>query len=504
MSARDERELAGLQPSPRRRGRGLHISRAGGLLPRRRFLFEASAGLGSIALADLLAREAKCAEPTAKSDPVAKHVIFLFMSGGPSQVDTFDPKPALQKYNGKDAPEDIQSKLGTSASTGRPLKILQASPYGIETFGNNGIEIANGPFSHLARHIDDLCIVRSMTTTSSTHGSACLMMNTGATRIGNPSLGSWASYGLGSLNENLPSFVVLLDPRGGPHSGPANWSSGFLPAEHQGTRMLSSETPLLFLENPTGVDEKAQRRSLDILKELSGDPLAAPPIVESELEARIKSYELAYRMQTEVPRVFNLSGEKNKFDDYGIGPGKVTDDFGRRCLLAHRLVENGVRFVQLVSGSTDINANWDAHYDLKANHDKRALETDQPIAALLQDLKVSGLWKDTIVVWAGEFGRTPVGEGSSRIGRDHNPHGFSIWLAGGPIQGGRVIGATDDFGLSAIAPVFDLPKGEKKTGYTFRDLQATLLSALGLDPRKLDFRTRRFAPEEVREIPVGT
>ncbi|MBM79879.1 MAG: hypothetical protein CMJ78_04715 [Planctomycetaceae bacterium] len=444
---------------------------------RREFLWQAGGGFTGLALIDLLSRDnAFAGELAAKQQHFpakAKHCIFLFMNGGPSQVDTFDPKPALSKYNGKTYKGKV--KVG---SNGRPIGHLTQTTFEFKNRGKSGLPISD-IYPNLSQHADDLCVLRSMYTDTAAHASGCIQMNTGNVIIGKPCLGSWLSYGLGTENENLPSFVVMTDPRGGPIGSASNWSAGFMPAAYQGTMFRSEGPPLLNLATPKGTTEKQQRRGLDLLKDLNTEYVNKRAVngpVDSELLARIESYELAYRMQTAAADAVDVDKEDRKTRDaYGLD-NKLTADFGRKCLITRRLIERGVRFIQLYSGGGHIEDTWDGHTDCISNHKLHAGETDQPIAALINDLKESGLWDETIIVWGGEFGRTPTSEGVDKPGRDHNWHGFSMWLAGAGIKGGQAVGATDELGFDAV---------EKRMHVS--DLHATILHLMGLDHRRLTY-----------------
>ncbi|MBN9690457.1 MAG: DUF1501 domain-containing protein [Verrucomicrobia bacterium] len=451
---------------------------------RREFLWQMGGGFAGVALADLLSRSgvAHAAVPDPAADltrPLAprpahfptraKHVVFLFMNGGPSQVDTFDPKPALTRYHGK--PYTGDAKVG---SNGRPIGKLMQSPFEFQQHGQSGLEISS-LFPHTARFADDLCVLRSMHSDTAAHASGCLQMNSGSIFIGKPSLGAWLSYGLGSCNENLPSFVVMTDPRGGPIGSASNWSAGYMPAAYQGTLFRSVGSPLLDLATPAGTTDRMQRESLDLLHRLNQEHLAQRP-AESELAARIESYEVAFRMQTSASEVVDLGRESAATRErYGLNDS-VTADFGRKCLITRRLLERGVRFIQLYSGGGHIEDTWDGHNDCIGNHRLHAAETDRPIAALMADLKRTGLWDETVLVWGGEFGRTPTSEGVDKPGRDHNWHGFSMWLAGAGVRGGQAIGATDELGFKAV---------EDRCHVS--DLHATLLHLMGLDHTKLSY-----------------
>ena len=457
---------------------------------RRSFLWEVGGGFASLGLVDLLSRDGffdgtnnslSAAETTASSVkpsnvgkplqfPVkAKHCIFLFMNGGPSQIDTFDPKPVLDKYDGKPYSGDL--KFG---SNGRPIGYLMRSPFRFQKYGESGLEISE-LYSQTAQHADDLCVLRAMYTDTAAHSSGCLQMNTGSPLTGRPSLGSWLNYGLGSLNENLPNFVVMTDSRGGPIGGAPNWGAGYMPAANQGTLFRSKGSPLLDLATPEGVGARTQRHSLDLFAKLNEEH-AARHSEQSELAARISSYELAYRMQTSAAEVVDVERESQETQSmYGLND-PLTSEFGRKCLVARRLVEQGVRFIQIYSGGGHIEATWDGHNDCITNHKIHAGETDKPIAALIADLKQRGLWDETLIVWGGEFGRTATSEGVGKPGRDHNWLGFSMWLAGGGVKGGQAIGATDELGFTGV---------EDRAHVS--DLHATILRLMGFDHRRLSY-----------------
>ncbi|MFZ9855594.1 MAG: DUF1501 domain-containing protein, partial [Limisphaerales bacterium] len=425
-----------------------------GFVSRRDFLARAGGGFGLLALADLMARtgalprvEASASSPLAPRAPhfraKAKRAVFLFMNGGPSQVDTFDPKPALTRHHGQ--PYTGDAKVG---SNGRPIGKLMQSPFEFRRHGRSGLEISS-LFPHTARFADDLCVIRSMHADTAAHASGCLQMNSGSIFIGKPCLGAWLSYGLGTDNEELPSFVVMTDPRGGPIGSASNWSAGYMPAAYQGTLFRSVGSPLLDLAPPGGVSDSTQRASLDLLRRLNEEHLQARP-GENELAARIASYETAYRMQASAADVVDVGRESAATRvRYGLD-NPVTADFGRKCLITRRLLERGVRFIQLYSGGGHIEDTWDGHNDCIGNHRLHAAETDRPIAALMADLKRTGLWDETLLIWGGEFGRTPTSEGVDKPGRDHNWHGFSMWLAGAGVRGGQAVGATDELGFKAV------------------------------------------------------
>lgn len=453
---------------------------------RREFLWQAGGAFTSVALTALLDRDGFLQTQSLAADgtstyvnplapkqphftPKAKSVIFLFMYGGPSHVDTFDYKPRLFELNDKTI--EVKTKgRGGERNEGR----IVGPKWKFKQYGKSGQWVSD-LFPHLATCVDDIAFIKSMTADSPIHGSAMLQMNSGKILSGSPALGSWVNYGLGSVNENLPGFVVMLDPTGGPISGAKNWSSGYMPATYQGTIMRSQGAPIIDLNTPEGLPLTAQRRLLDTLQEYNNEHLAQR-WGNSDLAARISSYELAYKMQQYAPDAVDLSQESEKtLELYGINE-KRTQDFGRRCLLARRLVERGVRFVQLYSGGAHNDSNWDAHGDLKRNHDYHAGNTDKPIAGLLKDLKQRGLLDETLVIWGGEFGRQPVAEYAMGTGRDHNSFGFTMWMAGGGIKGGQSVGATDELGSAAVENPFHV-----------KHLHATILHQLGIDPNKLSY-----------------
>ncbi len=447
-------------------------------LDRRRFLSRAGSGFGMTALAVMLAEQSLLGGespdgrgPLAPRKPhraaQAERVIFLFMSGGPSHLETFDPKPDLQRLHGQKLPASfgpVKTRRGVDKNK------LLATKRTFNKYGRAGIEISD-LFPHLSKCADDLCVLRGCYGDSVTHPESVYQMNTGSILIGRPCLGSWAAYGLGAENQNMPAFVVLPDPGGWVKGGAPAWGSGFLPASFQGTVMRGGPAPILNLHTPQGVGEEQQRRTLDLINELNRQHLQTRP-EESELAARIASYELAFRMQSHATEVVDTSSESKATRQlYGLDQ-HATAEFGLRCLLARRMVERGVRFVQLYCGDTN---GWDGHSDIEGNHGKLALQSDRPIAGLLKDLKARGLLESTLVIWGGEFGRTPMSEGDS--GRDHNPHGFSMWLAGGGVQGGQMIGQTDAIGLRAINDRMHV-----------NDIHATILHLLGFDHERLTYR----------------
>jgi hypothetical protein len=389
------------------------------------------------------------------------------MYGGVSQVDTWDPKPELTRHSGQPMPEPDPLLKARNPGT------LLGSPRKFARHGQSGIEVSD-LYPQLAKRIDDLCVIRGTWTNSFAHGSGLLQMNTGFLRQGYPCLGSWVTYGLGSVNRDLPGFVVLLDHRGGPIGGAPNWGHGFMPAAYQGTQLRVSGDPILHLSPPAGTSAAQRRNQLDLLGELNRRHRAAAPD-NSELAARLASYELAFRMQASAPEAVDLTKESPATHRlYGLDD-PLTARFGRRCLMARRLVERGVRFVQVYSGGGHNDENWDAHGDVNKNHSLHCGETDRPIAALLADLKLRGLLDSTLVVWTSEFGRTPTGQNGK--GRDHSPRGFTTWLAGGGVKGGQVVGRTDDFGYAAVGDRVHV-----------RDLHATVLHLVGLDHERLTYR----------------
>jgi hypothetical protein len=446
---------------------------------RRQFLWRAGGGMGGLALSYLLGldgtrgRAAAVAydplQPLAPRSPhhaaPAKAVIWLFMEGGPSHLDLFDPKPALEQLAGQPMPASF-GKVITAMGTGG--NTLMPSKRSFRQHGQSGIWVSDW-YPHIAEHADDLCVIRSCWADGLNHVGSVCQMNTGDILAGRPSLGAWATYGLGSARDSLPTFVVLADGAE-PVGGPKNWSSGFLPAVFQGTPFRSGETPIFHLAPPTGTGGAAQRNKLDFLRDLNRR-FAVDKADDAELEARLNSYELAYRMQSAAPEAVDVRTETAATRAlYGLDD-KTTEKFGSICLLARRLVERGVRFVQCYSGS---NSGWDAHNDLEENHSRLCKSSDKPIAGLLADLKARGLLESTLVIWGGEFGRTPFNEKGK--GRDHNPWGFTIWMAGGGTRPGAVVGRTDEIGLRAI---------ERRCHV--HDLHATLLHLLGLDHLRLTY-----------------
>lgn len=450
---------------------------------RREFVWEMGGGFAGVALAGLssslpgIARgdvNGAAVSPLAARPPQlvtkAKSCIFLMMNGAPSQVDTFDYKPELEKYAGKTLPE---GKKYTN-SGGRKVGYLTPAWRPFRPGGESGLMISDY-FPKIREHADKLAVINSCHTDSHAHGSALVAMNTGKTFIGRPSLGAWCVYGLGTENQSLPGYVVILDRRGGPISGQPNWSSGFMPASFQGTLFRPVGTPILDLKGPSHLDRSAQREQLDLLQVLNQRHLDQHP-GGAELASRIASYELAFRMQSEAPEAVDLTQETRETQDmYGVGQ-QPTDEFGRNCLVARRLVERGVRFVQLYSGGGHLEETWDAHESIEKNHGRHGAEVDQPIAALLTDLERRGLLDETLVVWGGEFGRMPFSEGQNAPGRNHNPYGFSMWMAGAGIKGGQRYGETDEFGFEAVLNRAHL-----------HDVHATILHLMGLDHEQLTY-----------------
>jgi hypothetical protein len=452
---------------------------------RREFLWQAGAGFTGTALAGLMALEgaklqASSGASTGKdTNPLkprrphypakAKSVIFLFMYGGPSHIDTFDHKPKLNALDGKTIAVKTFGR-GGKRNEGRVV----GTKWDFKRYGQSGKWVSD-LFPHIGGCVDDIAFLHSLTADSPIHGSAMLQMNTGKILSGSPCLGSWVNYGLGSASENLPGFAVMLDPIGGPISGAKNWASGYMPATYQGTVLRSAGDPILDLQRPTGMGAGTQRRVLDALREFNVDHAALHP-ENSNLAARIASYELAFNMQRHAPEAVDLTRETAATRRlYGLDDPR-TEEFGRRCLLARRLVERGVRFIQLYAGGAHNDDNWDAHTDIEKNHNFHAGRTDKPIAGLIQDLKQRGMLEETLIVWGGEFGRQPTAEYEKGTGRDHNAYGFTMWMAGGGVKGGVSHGQTDDIGANAVEHPLHV-----------KDLHATVLHLMGLDPNHLSF-----------------
>lgn len=442
-------------------------------LGRRDFLRTSFCGLGGLALLSLL-HEAQLRESTGdplapkpphRPQPKARAVIFLFMAGGPSHLETFDPKPLLNRLDGQPRPAQFGEARYQFI---RPDARLLGSARRFARHGQSGIEVSD-LFPHLARCADDLAVLRSCHGDRVVHSAAQYELFTGRVVPGYPSVGSWVVYGLGSEGRTLPAYVVMPDPHGALEAGQPMYMHGFLPAVYQPTTLRNGPRPVGNLDLPAGVTPGQRAQTVRLIRELNE---AAPEGDDAELAARIRSYELAFRMQTEAPQVFDLSREtRQTLDLYGVGI-EPTDDYGRRCLLARRLVEGGVRFVVVTSGGGAGNRQWDAHQDIEENHTRMAAQVDRPIAGLLTDLKQRGLLDSTLVLWGGEFGRSPEAQGGR--GRDHHNLGFSMWLAGGGIRGGQVVGATDAIGLRAVEEPIH-----------FRDLHVTILHQLGLDQDRL-------------------
>jgi hypothetical protein len=448
------------------------------ILTRRQALQRAACGFGYLALAGLAADRAAASNPLAPRvphlAPKAKRMIFLFMQGGVSHVDSFDHKPLLEKENGKQMPFDDARVLANTGMRGSTHRVMK-SPWKFQQMGHCGHWVSD-LFPHTGRHVDDLCFLHSLHTEGVAHGPATLFLHCGSTNFIRPSVGSWVTYGLGTENENLPGFVSLSPSSG--NGGPRNYGNAFLPAMYQGTAVGKAGTPIQEstienLVNPQ-LPLAEQRRQLDFLDRLNAEQLKSAS-ADTELDAVINSYELAWRMQTKVPDVLDLSKESvATLTAYGIGE-KSTDNFGRQCIMARRLCEAGVRYIQVTYGDNSANPAWDQHSNLP-KHADHALAVDKPIAALLEDLKQRGLLEDTLVWWGGEFGRTPYAE-KNGTGRDHNPAGFTVWLAGGGVKPGIAFGATDEFGHQAIQDKVHM-----------HDLHATMLYLLGLDHERLTFR----------------
>nr|MDQ3624329.1 DUF1501 domain-containing protein [Verrucomicrobiota bacterium] len=418
---------------------------------RRDFLIRGGAGFGALALAHLLQGSpllgATAEDKLAATNPLlpkkphvapkAKSVIFLFMEGGPSQMDLFDPKPKLNELAGQPLPPSFGKVITAMGEAGSPLL---GSKRTWQQHGQAGLWVSDW-LPHIAGCADDLAVIRSCVADGINHSAGVCQMNTGSIIAGRPSLGAWVSYGLGSENQNLPAFVVMQDNASTVVNGPRNWGGGFMPAVFQGTRIQASSEPIPNLNTPEGVTEAQQRGKLEFLNQLNRQH-AGGRRLQTELEARIASYELAFRMQAEAPEAVDMGKETDATRAlYGID-GKETAQFGRMCLLARRLVERGVRFIQLYHGA---GSKWDAHDNIEANHSRQCISMDKPVAGLLRDLKSRGLLDSTLVVWGGEFGRTPMSEKGD--GRDHNPTGFTMWMAGGGVKGGQTIGSTDEVGL---------------------------------------------------------
>ena len=442
-------------------------------ITRRHFFKQAASfGIGSMALGSLMNEKLLAASVSAIA-PKAKRVIYLFMAGAPSQLDMFDYKPALQKHDGQPIPEEFIQGERFAFIQGRPN--LLGTPFEFKKYGKSGQEMCN-LLPNLARHADDIAIVRSMKTTQFNHAPAQILLATGHQIPGRPSMGSWLSYGLGSENKDLPAFVVLLSGENNPDGGKSCWGSGFLPTVHQGVEFRSKGEPVLFVNNPEGISSDVRRQSLDAIRDLN--QINRQAIGDPEIDTRIAAYEMAYRMQTSVPELTDIAKEPAKVHEaYGTKPGQTS--FANNCLLARRLVERGTRFVQLYHWGWDMHGNG-VGVDIPTKLPRMCREIDRPIGALLDDLKQRGLLEDTIVIWGGEFGRTPVNEarsGSKLLGRDHHPRAFTYWMAGGGIKPGVTIGQTDELGYNVVEDPVEV-----------YDLSATVLHLLGIDHLKLTYR----------------
>ena len=445
---------------------------------RRDFLLQSGGGFGGIALASMLGAQKTSAESglhaaanplaprPAHFAPRAKRVIHLFMHGGPSHMDLWDPKPDLIKYAGKPIPESFGPVM-TRRAVGKNTLLAPLKPF--RKRGQSGLEISDF-LPHMSALADEFCVLRSCHGDSVNHPQSVYQMNTGSILMGKPSVGAWVAYGLGTENQSMPAYVVMPDPTSGPKGGPPAWGNGYLPATYQGTTMRPGENPILNLKPQKQISAAQQRSTLDLVRKLNAGHLRQRDF-DDELNARVQAYELAFRMQTEAPDVVDISGETDATKKlYGIDQ-KQTREFGTRCLLARRMIERGVRFVQLYSGGTN---GWDAHKDVMSNHSELCGATDLPVAGLLTDLKSRGLLEDTLVIWGGEFGRMPMNEQGT--GRDHNPWGYTTVLAGAGVKGGFAYGATDPIGLRAA---------ENKVHV--HDLHATILHLLGMDHEQLTF-----------------
>ncbi len=470
------------------------------LLARRQLLKRAGSGIGTLGLLSLLQQEGlletsqaapavRPNNPLAPKEPhmpaKAKAVIWLFINGGPSQVDTWDYKPELEKRDGV-ALEGFDNKTGFFQNAVGPL---MKSPFKFKQYGESGKWVSD-IFPHLSQHVDKMAFIHSGHTESNNHSPALFMMNCGVPKMGHPCVGSWVTYGLGSESDSLPAFVVMSDPlgRGLPKGHSLNWGAGFLPSVYQGTYLRPTGEPIDNLQPPPVLTNKGRQRSqLDLVKALNRQHLEQNE-GDQELAAHIESFELAYRMQSAAPEALDISQEpKHLQDQYGIG-NKQCEHFAKQCLIARRMVERGTRFVQIYSGGMENQRSWDGHQDIKGNHSGFAGETDQPIAALLGDLESRGLLDETLVIWGGEFGRLPIAQKGANPGRDHNPHAFTTWMAGGGVKAGTTYGATDEIGFKAA---------ENKVHVN--DLHATILRLLGMDHEKLTYlySGRRFRLTDV-------
>ena len=445
---------------------------------RRWFLGQMGLGIGGLALSSMIGEQGAVAGESMSVlsaphfAPRARRIICLHMAGSPPQQDLFDPKPLLEELNGQPCPDDLLDGVIFPFIKGHP-KIL-ASPYKFRRHGSCGMEISE-LMPHLGEVADEICMIRSMHTEQFNHAPAQLFIYSGSSRFGRPSMGSWLTWGLGTMNEDLPAFVVLVSGDKTPSAGKSVWGSGFLPSVHQGVQCRTSGDPVLYLSNPPGIDQDSRRRTVDTIQEL--DRIAAQKDGDPETIARIKQYELAFRMQTSVPQVMDISHEKQAtLDDYGAEPGKAS--FANNCLLARRLIEQDVRFVQLFDWGWDTHGTA-PHDDIITQLPKKCAESDRPVAALIRDLRKRGLLDDTLIIWTGEFGRTAMNEernGSKFLGRDHHPNCYSMWMAGGGVKRGYVHGATDELGYRITRDPVHV-----------HDLQATILHLMGIDHEKLTF-----------------
>ena len=434
-------------------------------LARRWFLQQCGVGLGAVALRDLLQASDPLAPKQPHHKPTAKNVIFLFMGGGPSHLELFDNKPELGKHEGTLPPEGLLD--GYRAAFIDPNSTLLGPKFKFSKHGQSGAELSE-LIPHTASVADEIAIVKGLVTDAFNHAPAQVMMSTGTQQFGRPSMGAWTLYGLGSESRDLPGFVVFSSGQKGPSGGNSNWGSGFLPSMYQGVQFRTSGDPVLYLSNPTGVDSKLQRDSLDSIRRLNS--MRLKKVGDPEIETRINSFEMAYRMQSSTPELMDISREpQHVLDMYGAKPGKPS--FANNCVLARRLVERGVRFVEL------FHESWDQHGDLISGLSKNCKDTDQASAALVKDLKQRGLLDDTMVLWGGEFGRTPMVQGGTDDGRDHHPNAFTMWMAGGGIKPGITIGKSDDLGFNVIEDRVHV-----------HDLHATILHLLGFDHTKLTYR----------------